>query len=114
MPLRSIAREIHPWTQPVADNLTNGSTEGLLNPGPYFEKHSTINKDMGINTTDELWKWAGGPGKSLTGGTAVPRGANVVYRSQSDAGHGFTSSLYRLCRENLCRDNPASKVSAAG
>lgn len=61
-----------------------------------------MREELGIGNVEELWTWAttskgSGPGA----GRDLPVGDDVVYRGQSDAAFGLTSSLYRLCRAAL-------------
>lgn len=67
----------------------------------FFERLDVKSK-LGITTVDHLWDWAVNDGRVAASGTAeLPAGQDVVYRGQSHADFGLTSSLYRLCRKAL-------------
>lgn len=63
-----------------------------------------MKQKLGIASADDLWTWA----TEITerrrpslGTAELPVGDEVVYRGQSHADFGLTSSLYRLCRKAL-------------
>lgn len=70
-------------------------------PETFFERLD-MKRKLGIGTADDLWDWAVGVGTSAGGSTTeLPVGDDVIYRGQSHANFGLTSSLYRLCRKAL-------------
>lgn len=67
--------------------------------GRFFE-HTDLNDVFGITSADALWEWLrSGASKPVSGGARpIPTDGVIAYRGQSDASHGLTSSLYRMCR----------------
>ncbi|NCT91938.1 FRG domain-containing protein [Cellulomonas sp. APG4] len=65
-------------------------------PATFFDRLD-VRRALGMTSVDDLWDWAVGGGSA--GG--LPVGDKVVYRGQSHADFGLTSSLYRLCRKAL-------------
>lgn len=71
--------------------------------GEFFAERE-INAQIGLdNTPESLWKWLkGGAEEPLAAGFATlpsPPTENVFYRGQSNADHGLSSSLFRVCQE---------------
>jgi FRG domain len=71
-------------------------------PAQFFDER-VINQVMHIKTADDLWDWVKqGASSPLKGeARAVPSGQRVVYRGQPDSDFNLSSSLYRLCRDQL-------------
>ncbi len=63
-----------------------------------------MKQKLRIASADDLWTWATEIAERFRpslGATGLPVGDQVVYRGQSHADFGLTSSLYRLCRKAL-------------
>lgn len=62
-----------------------------------------LNAAMGIHSSHDLWDWVSAGASDPVAGSAagVPAGPAVVYRGQSDSRYALSSSLYRLCKQEL-------------
>lgn len=78
----------------------------------FFDRRE-IGTQLDFGSANALFDWLGQDPGSTEGWTSIPAftTARVVFRGQSNAQHGLSSSLYRLCRDTLASRPTTTLVS---